>query len=168
MLPSTSTTPRLACLRKMAWAIHCSVSLPGRMLQSCSIHGAREGPCEDVSAQHRQRLFAWFQFLAEMLIAKVEEGIESSCKRSHAVSAVAPDDGHQRRTRCIRFSSNMLCGKLEYPKGTARTMRKAQKKVVTRGVLDLHYHAALLSHRFGLSSFASSPDPDNVFFAGSL
>ena len=54
-------------------------------------------------------------------------------------------------------------GSLNDPKGTARTMRKAQKKVVTHGVLDLHHHAALLSHCLGLSSFASSPDPDNVF-----
>ena len=106
-------------------------------------------------------------------------------KRSNAVSTVAPDDVCDTSADLIMisptspmsvevmatkeeldasgFHPTCFVGSLNDPKDTARTMRKAQKKVVTHGVLDLHYHAALLSHCLGLSSFASSPDPDNVF-----
>ncbi len=55
-------------------------------------------------------------------------------------------------------------GILNGPKSTSRTMSKTQKKTVKRGVLELNYHDALLSHGFGLSAFDSSPDPNVVAF----
>ena len=62
------------------------------------------------------------------------------------------------------FCATCFVGILNGTKSTSRTMSKTQKKTVKRGVLELNYHDALLSHGFGLSAFDSSPDPNVVVF----